>query len=108
MTPEKNLTISIFEVTGSPLCAASDDGQKVYDRLAIALNKNLRVNLSFRNVSVLTAAFLNVAVGQLYGEFDETRIRKLLAVEDIEPGDIALLKRVVLNAKQYFQARETF
>ena len=105
---EKSVTISVFEVIGSPLCVASDDGQKVYDRLVAALNENLRVSLSFRNVSALTSAFLNTAVGQLYGEFEEDQIRKLLQVENIEPDDIALLRRVVATAKQYFQDKTTF
>lgn len=105
---EKNINISIFEVVGSPLCVASDDGHKVYHRLVAALGKNLRVSLSFRNVSTLTSAFLNTAIGQLYGEFDEKRIRELLKVEDIEPDDVALLKHVVVNAKQYFEDKAAF
>ena len=33
----KILTLSIFEIVGSPLCVASDDGQKIHDRIAAAL-----------------------------------------------------------------------
>ena len=105
---EKSVEISVFEVIGSPLCVASDDGQKVYNRLVAALSENLQVSLSFRNVSALTSAFLNTAVGQLYGEFEEDQIRELLQVEDIEPDDIALLRRVVATAKQYFQDKPAF
>ncbi len=105
---EKKIEISVFEIIGSPLCVASDDGQKVYNRLVAALNENRFVSLSFRNVSALTSAFLNTAIGQLYGEFDENRIRKLLEVKDIEDDDIELLKRVVGTAKQYFQDKPAF
>ena len=49
-----------------------------------------------------TAAFLNAAVGQLYGTFSEKKIRSLLKIEDAEQDDLALLKRVVDNAKLYF------
>jgi hypothetical protein len=34
---EKGLTISPYEIVGSPLCVASDDGQKVFERIAGAL-----------------------------------------------------------------------
>ncbi len=105
---EKSLVISIFQVVGSPLCVASDDGQKVYDRLAAALHQGRCVSLSFRNVSVLTSAFLNAAVGQLYGKFDEHQIRELLQVEDMQPDDVALLERVVKTAKQFFRDPERF
>lgn len=104
----KSLSISIFEVVGSPLCVASGDGQKVYDRLAAAFRQECPVSLSFRNVSTLTSAFLNTAVGQLYGQFDEGQIRRLLKVEDMDPDDVALLKRVVDTAKQYFRDPQRF
>lgn len=104
----KKTRISMFEVVGSPLCVASDDGQKVYARLSAALEKNRRVALSFHNVTTLTSAFLNAAVGQLYGTFSEGQIRALLQVEDAEQDDLALLKRVVDNAKLYFKDPQRF
>ncbi|MXY92902.1 MAG: DUF4325 domain-containing protein [Caldilineaceae bacterium SB0664_bin_27] len=105
---QKDIKISVFEVVGSPLCVASDDGQKVHDRLAIALKKARRVLLSFHNISTMTSAFLNAAIGQLYGSFTEEQIRSLLKVEDIEPEDAALLKRVVETAKLYFSDPKRF
>lgn len=99
----KNIRISLFEVVGSPFCVASDNGQKVYDRLAAALRVNQEVIFSFRNVTALTGAFLNAAVGQLYGTFNEKQIRNLLKVEDAEQDDLALLNSVINNAKLYFK-----
>ncbi len=104
----KDIAISIFEVVGSPLCVASGDGQKVYERLASVLAQGHGAVLSFHNVTMLTSAFLNTAIGQLYGKFDEERIRRSLNVADMEPDDIALLKRVVETAKRYFKDPERF
>ena len=104
----QNIKISLFEVVGSTFCVASDDGQKVYDRLAVALEKDQCVAISFHNVTALTAAFLNAAVGQLYGTFKEEKIRSLLKVENMEQDDLALLKRVVENAKLYFKDPQRF
>ena len=101
----KRLRLSIFEIVGSPLCVASKDGQKICDRLELALKKGLDVTLSFSNVNTLTAAFLNTAIGQLYGIFREEKIRSLLSVEDMQQDDIALLKHVVDSAKRYHQHR---
>lgn len=105
---QKDVTISIFEVVGSPLCVASGDGQKVYERLASALKEGRGVLLSFHNVSTMTSAFLNAAIGQMYGEFGEEQIRALLKVQDMQPDDLALLKRVVETAKQYFKDPQKF
>ena len=104
----QSLRISIFEIVGSQLCVASDDGQKVYDRIALALKAGRRVTVSFLNITGLTSAFLNAAIGQLYGSFTEEQIRSLLEVQDMQPDDIALLKRVVETAKQYFKDPERF
>jgi len=105
---QKEMTISIFEVVGNPLCVASGDGQKVYERLAAALKDGRSVSLSFHNVSTLTSAFLNAAIGQLYGKFGEDQIRSLLSVQDMQADDLELLKRVVETAKQYFSDPQKF
>ncbi len=108
VTMRKCISIIIFEVVGSPLRMASGDGQKVYQRLVAVLQKDCKVALSFRNVTTLTAAFLNAAIGQLYGTFSEEQIRFLLKVEDMEPEDRGLLKRVVDTAKMYFKDPQRF
>ena len=99
----KTIPISVYEVVGTPFCVATGDGEKVYSRLASALGQNQRVLLSFRNVSILTSAFLNAAVGQLYGKFDEERIRSSLEVEEMAPDDVELLDLVRDTAKKYFE-----
>ena len=81
---------------------ASGDGQKIHDRLAAAFREGYRVSLSFYNVRIVTSAFLNVAIGQLYGEFTEAQIGAALEVSDMDIDDVALLRRVIENAKQYF------
>ncbi|MDE0012651.1 MAG: STAS-like domain-containing protein [Candidatus Poribacteria bacterium] len=104
----EEIKISIFEVVGSPLCVASSDGQKVYERLNTAIETEREVVLSFHNVTTLTSAFLNAAIGQLYGTFSEEQIRDQLKVEDMNQDDLALLKRVVDNAKLYFKYPKEF
>ena len=99
----EGIRISLFEIVGSPFCVASDDGQKIHYRLDVALKANREVVLSFRNVTALTAAFLNTAIGQLYGTFNEEKIHSLLKVEDAEQDDLVLLNSVINNAKLYFK-----
>ena len=103
-----DIRISMFEVVGSPFCVASSDGQKICDLLTAALKVDRGIALSFRNVTALTAAFLNAAIGQLYGIFSEEQIRSRLKVVDVEPDDLALLKRVVETAKLYFKDPQRF
>jgi hypothetical protein len=102
----EQVTIRVFEIVGSSLCVASDDGQKVHDEISAVLKKKGKARLSFLNVKSLTSAFLNTAVGQLYGEFSEGQIKSNLSVAEMEQDDLYLLKRVVDTAKQYFKDPE--
>jgi len=99
----KDLAISVFETISSQMCVVSSDGQKIYDRLAASMQAERSVTLSFRNVTTLTTAFLDTAIGQLYGVFSEKQIRSALKVQDMQADDFALLKRVIETAKQYFK-----
>jgi hypothetical protein len=101
-----SIAIKVLEIVGSKLCVASSDGQKVHDQIATALKAGKQVRLSFSNVESLTSAFLNAAVGQLYSEFSEQKIRAALSVSEMTRDDVELLKRVVEAAKQYFKSPE--
>lgn len=107
--PEQ-VEIKIVEVAGSKFCTASEDGQRVYDRIAEVLRSGRAVRLSFKGAQDLTSAFLNSAVGQLYrGEFSEEELRaRLLPPADASQDDLALLKRVVDRAKEFFKEPERF
>ena len=107
-TTTQEIIVRAFDVIGSPLGVSSDDGQKVHDKIAPLLREGRKVSLSFERIETIISAFLNAAIGQLYGEFPEDRIRELFGVRDMSPEDLALLKRVVDNAKLYFKNRAQF
>ncbi len=50
---------------------------------------------------MLTSAFLNIAVGRLYGFFDYEKIKSSLSLKDISDDDRVLLKKVTDTAKAY-------
>jgi hypothetical protein len=107
-TTTQEIIVRAFDVIGSPLGVSSDDGQKVHDKMAPLLREGRKVSLSFERIETIISAFLNAAIGQLYGEFPEDKIRELFSVRDMSPEDLALLKRVVDNAKLYFKNRAQF
>jgi hypothetical protein len=103
----KEVIVRVVDISG-PLCTASDDGQLVYDKIAPLLREGRKVVLSFAGAETVISAFLNAAVGQLYGQFKDEEIRSLLSVRDMAPEDLVLLKRVVENAKAYFKDPKRF
>jgi len=106
VSPE--IILNLFEIVGSEYCVAAEDGQIVFEQISSALKDNVEVVISFNNIKRLTSAFLNVAIGQLYGVYAEELIKELLRVQDISEDNLILLKRVVDTAKLYFKDREKF
>lgn len=100
---EEKVKIKIIETAGIHCCVAACDGQKVHDRIAEAFHENRKVELSFAETDELTPAFLNSAVGQLYGTFPVELIEKNLSFTDLDPEDEVILKRVMERAKDYFE-----
>ena len=102
----ETLRIEVFNIVNSPYCVEADDGQKVYDLIKAALVEGRQVELSFLNVEILTTAFLNTAVGQLYRDFTEEQVKEALSVADITASGRVALRRVVETAKLYYKDPE--
>jgi Icc-related predicted phosphoesterase len=98
-----NVKIGISQIVGGGICVAASDGNKVHDTIFSEMKKGNRITLSFSGITRMTTAFLNSAIGQLYGEFTEEEIRKQLAPPiDAEPWHLNRLKLVVDRAKVFF------
>ena len=100
--PDK-FSFQVYGIVSSPLCVATEDGQKVFDQIAPFLERGHSVELSFLNVEIMATAFLNAAIGQLYGQFEEETINSLLIVRDLLPEDEILLAWVKESSKRYFE-----
>jgi hypothetical protein len=101
--------VSLVATANTDSCIATEDGEIVYQHIADALRRGDLVRVSFEGVRDITSAFLNTAVGQLYGEFTPEFLRQsMLPPASIEPDDLELLKRVTSRAKEYFSNRGQF
>ena len=94
---------SVYQIVGTDICVETDDGKKVYDVICEFIRQNKPVVLSFLNITMLTSAFLNTAIGALYKDFSENDVKEFLKVEDLTSTDTVLLKRVVDTAKLYYK-----
>lgn len=100
-----SIPIRILDVLGQPLAISGTDGQLLHDQIAPLLRARRRVELCFGGLKITTPTFLSAAIGQLYGAFAHDELRALLSVREATPDDLALLQRVVQNAKHYFAAK---
>lgn len=99
----EELHINVFNIVGNGICVEADDGEKVFTQVSTALKAEKKVILSFQNVEMLTSAFLNTAIGQLYRDFTEQHIKESLSVTQLEGTDRVLLKRVIDTAKIFYK-----
>ena len=99
----ENSIINIVNVVGDSFCIEAEDGKKVFELIKKVLTEKRKVTLSFLNVEMLTTAFLNTAIGQLYRDFPEELIKENLRVESISQSGLVSLKRVVDTAKLYYK-----
>ncbi|MFA7628978.1 MAG: STAS-like domain-containing protein [Candidatus Dojkabacteria bacterium] len=102
------IKIKVADLIGSPLCISAEDGQKVFGKVDQLVKEGKQVTISFENVTMLIALFLNAAIGQLYGSFSEEAVRAQLKVEGLSSDDMELLKHVVDNAKKYYSNKKSY
>lgn len=102
----ENVTINVVNTIGDVFGVEAEDGQKVFELISKALRDQKNVTISFQNVEMLTTAFLNTAIGQLYKDFNEASIKEHLKVSDISNSGKVALKRVVDTAKLYYKDPE--
>lgn len=62
--------------------------------------------VDFQNVEMITSAFLNTVVGQLYRDYHSAFIKEHLSVVNMLPEDMALLKRAVDTVKLFYSDPE--
>jgi len=98
--------VDVYNIVGGEYCIEADVGQKVFEIIEKALTENRKVIISFRNVTRITTAFLNTAVGQLLRDFEEDEIKSKVSYEDITDVDRMKIRRVNQTAKLYYENPE--
>ena len=97
----KSTTISIINTINDTHAIDAEDGQKVYDLLKKSMDAECQIILSFRDIEVLTIAFLNTVFGQLYKAHSKELIKQRIQVTDISDSGRIMLKRLD-NAVQLY------
>ncbi|MBP9742521.1 MAG: STAS-like domain-containing protein [Burkholderiales bacterium] len=102
----EQIKINIYNAIGSSFAMEASDGQLIYDKITKLFDEQKSIMLDFQNIEMITSAFLNTAIGQLYGKYDAVFIKRNLSVENMLPEDMVLLKRVVDTAKLFYSDPE--
>ena len=98
----EQIRINIYNIIGNSFAIEAEDGEIVYKRIEKSFDEMRVVILDFQNIEMLTSAFLNTSIGQLYGKYPSEIMKSSLSVENMLPEDVILLKRVVETAKLFY------
>lgn len=102
--------LNVKNIINSNIAVATDAGDKVFMQLIASFDKGEKIRLDFEGITILTTAFLNAAIGQLFsqGKYDSTFLNSSLKFVNIQPEDKPLFVMVVNRAKEYFANKEKF
>lgn len=95
-------TINVYNIVNGPFCVDTADGEKIYSLLHKAISEQKHVNLSFKGIELVITAFLNIAVGKLYKDFDDATIKKYLIKTDLSEAFESSWDKVVTGAPIYY------
>ncbi|RBQ07812.1 STAS-like domain-containing protein [Pedobacter miscanthi] len=96
------MDLMISQVIDGNTAIAPSKGESVHEKIKQALIDQETVILDFTGMELMTTAFLNSAIGQLYAEFSTELLRDKLKIKWISQSDAVLLKKVTDTAKIYF------
>lgn len=100
----------VKNIIESDIAVATDAGDKVFNEIVFHLDKKNSISLDFSGISILTTAFLNAAIGQLYSndKFSSEFLNDYLKVTNVPDEDKPLFSMVVKRAKEYFKNKKGF
>lgn len=102
--------IVVSRLLDSSLAVATESGEKVYAAILTPLLNKEEVRLDFSGINIMTTAFLNAAIGQLYStdNFTSDFLNDHLELSNVQEEDKPLFAMVVKRAKEYFKDRVEF
>lgn len=100
--------IRVIDEIGGDFAVTTDDGDKIFIMLDENFQKGIITTLDFSGVIILTTAFLNAAIGQLYSKYTGEEISPMLKLVNVAEEDKILFKKVADRAKEYFANKDSF
>lgn len=96
------LNIHIVTEIKSEFAVSPEDGDIIYSLIEHSLKNNTAIILDFSDIDIVTAAFLNNAIGKLYKTFEKDKLNKLISITNVSNSDLSLIKKVIERAKLTF------
>ncbi len=84
------------------------EGKPLFDEITINLKRGNKVILDFSGTKLMTTAFLNAVIGNLYKNHTSKQLKRLLDFKTSNELTIQRIKRVINTSKLYFKDEKSF
>lgn len=104
-------TLLINNLINSSFAVKTEDGDLIFKKISEEFKQKNKVNLDFQDINLMTTAFLNAAIGQLYSDeklYSSVFLNEYLRLKNVANEDLPLFKLVIERAKEYFKEKENF
>lgn len=85
-----------------------DEGKPVNDEIRALIATNEAVEIDFSGVEMMTTAFLNVVIGDLYKDFSSEELKERLRIVNVSDDDARRIKKVTDTAKLFYSNTASF
>jgi len=102
----EQIIIRVADFVGGPRAVDAADGEKVFQKILTVLQTGRNVRLSFDGISMVITAFLNTAIGKLYGVMKEEDVERMLEFSDLREPFLPSLQKSIEWSKAYYRDPE--
>lgn len=85
-----------------------EEGTPVYNSIIEAFKNGKVVTLDFEGISMLTTAFLNVVIGDLYKDYSSEELKSKLYLVNYSDATAKRIKKVTDNAKLFYKDESSY
>lgn len=104
----EHMLVKVKDFIQGTAAVSSDDGDLLFEEINNSLKSNSILTLDFEGITLITTAFLNSAIGQLYSKYTSTDLNNHIKLVNIADEDKILFIKVIERAKEYFQNKKKF
>src|SRR5690554_3624376 len=100
----------VKDIINCPLAVSTEKGERVFQAIDDYLQIDDKVVIDFKVIYLMIMAFLNAAIGKLYGikNYTSEFLNQHIYLENVASEDRSLFKDVIERAKEYFENKESF
>lgn len=84
------------------------EGEPINNEIRQYISKGETVELDFKDIELMTTAFLNVVIGDLYKDHTSEQLKDLISFKNLKNADALRIKKVTDTAKLFYGDEDKF